>query len=86
MKKRLFSILLLAAMLLSLRPFGALAEEPAEGEAEAEEPAEDSREGLGNLWDLPADDILWFGIYKDKPVPWIRPIWAPRACTSSPGT
>ena len=70
MKKRLFSILLLAAMLLSLRPFGALAEEP-EAEGEPEEPAEESRAGLGNVWGIPAEDILWFGVYEDKPVPWL---------------
>ena len=71
MKKKLLSLLLLTVLLLSLFPFGALAEEPAEGEAEAEEPAEDSREGLGNLWGLPADDVLFFGVYKDQPVPWL---------------
>ena len=69
MKKTLLSLLLLAALLLSLFPFAALAEEPAEGETE--EPAEESREGLGNLWGLPADDVLFLGVYKDKPVPWL---------------
>ena len=69
MKKKLLSLLLLAALLLSLTPFGALAEEPTEDETE--EPAEESREGLGNLWGLPADDVLFLGVYKDKPVPWL---------------
>ncbi len=69
MKKKLLSLLLLAALLLSLFPFGALAEEP-EAEDETEN-AEESRVGLGNVWGLPADDVLWFGIYKEQPVPWL---------------
>ena len=76
MKKRLLSLLLLAALLLTLFPFGAFAEEPEEGDAEPEEPAEESeaeesRENMGNVWGLPAEDVIYFGVYKDKPVPWL---------------
>lgn len=57
----ILSLLLLAALLLSLFPLAAFAEEP----------AEDGTEEKGNLWGIPADDVIWFGVYKDEPVAWL---------------
>lgn len=71
MKRKLFSLLILAALLLSLFPLAALAEEPApaeDGEQE-QEPAEEERKG--NLWGIPAEDVIWYGVYNDSPVAWL---------------
>ena len=67
--KKLFALLLFAALLLSLFPIAALAEEPAA--EEQEETAAESRENMGNVWGIPADDIIWYGYYADKPVAWL---------------
>ena len=82
MKKILFT-LLLAALLLTMLPLTAMAEEP--------DPAEDgesteNEEELGNAWGIPADDVIWYGFYDEEPVAWLcwtpgRPTWGPRACS-----
>ena len=133
MRKRLFAILLLALMLLSMLPASALAEEPGEGEPTPEEPpvvdeppaepeppqetetpqpieppaepetpqqpeepaaeqtpvagrtqgtaadAEENEgteeaeeaEATGNAWGIPADDVIWFGFYDERPIDWL---------------
>lgn len=58
MKRKLISLLLLASLLLTLLPLAAFAEEPAAEETE-------------NIWGIAADDVIWFGVYEDEPVPWL---------------
>ena len=67
MKKILFT-LLLAALLLTMLPLTAMAEEP--------DPAEDgespeNEEEPGNAWGIPADDVIWYGFYDEEPVAWL---------------
>ena len=57
MKKRWISLLILAALVLTLAP-AAMAEE---GEAAAPQ----------NVWGIPADDVIWYGVYKEEPVDWL---------------
>ncbi len=130
MRKRLFAILLLVVLLLSMLPAAAMAEEPGEGEPTPEEPpvvteppaepeppqeteppqpteppaetetpqqpetpaaeqnpaAERTRgaaadaeenegtevaEAPGNAWGIPADDVIWFGFYDERPIDWL---------------
>ena len=73
MKRKLLSLLLLAAVLLLLFPSYALAEEPAEGEeapAENEEtlPEEPKEE---SPWAVREDDVIYFGDRDDTPVAWL---------------
>ncbi len=68
MKRKLLALLILAVMLLTLLPVAAFAEEPAE--PETAEP-EETEEEKGNPWGLREDDVIWYGAYKEKPVPWL---------------
>ena len=62
MKRKLLALLMILILLLALLPAAAFAEEP-----EAEEEAEEK----SNSWGLREDDVIWYGVYKDNPVPWL---------------
>ena len=59
MKKKLLSLLILAALALSLLPAAQAAE------------LEETAGGPANAWGIPADDVIWYGVYKDEPVDWL---------------
>lgn len=71
MKRKLFALLILAALLLSLFPIAALAEEPAEAETEEAAETEEPAAPEGNIWGVREDDVIWYGVYKENPVPWL---------------
>ncbi len=74
MKRKLFALLILAALLLSLFPCAALAEEPEalpEETEETEAPAEEAEEKKESVWKLREDDVIYFGVRDDAPIAWL---------------
>ncbi len=61
MKRKLLALLIILTLLLALLPVAAFADEPEEEETEE----------ATNLWGLREDDVIWYGVYKDQPVPWL---------------
>ena len=61
MKRKLLALLIILTLMLALLPVAAFADEPEEEETEE----------ATNLWGLREDDVIWYGVYKDQPVPWL---------------